>query len=78
MEYLHGGRQHRSRLERKITGRVVGDKLSVVVTPEEGSGSAWGISKVRGLLSDDVDLEVGCSFWPEAPGANRCLFGSSA
>src|SRR5438445_11949503 len=70
MEYLHGADNIVPGLERKITGRVVGDKLSVVVTPEEGYGTrVGGPQRVpRDSFPDDVDLEVGMQFLAEGAG----------
>src|SRR5712671_6172133 len=64
MEYLHGADNIVPGLEKKITGHVVGDKLSVVVTPEEGYGRRVGSpQKVpRDSFPDDVELEVGMQF----------------
>jgi len=76
MEYLHGADNIVPGLERKITGRVVGDKLSVVVTPEEGYGKRVGGSQKvpRDSFPDDVDLEVGMQFWPRAPGQTDAVW----
>src|SRR5258706_14939258 len=70
MEYLHGADNIVPGLEKKITGRVVGDKLSVVVTPEEGYGKrVGGTQKVpRDSFPDDVDLEVGMQFLADGAG----------
>jgi FKBP-type peptidyl-prolyl cis-trans isomerase SlyD len=64
MEYLHGADNIVPGLEKKIVGHVVGDKLSVVVTPEEGYGRRVGSpQKVpRDSFPDDVELEVGMQF----------------
>jgi FKBP-type peptidyl-prolyl cis-trans isomerase SlyD len=64
MEYLHGADNIVPGLEKAITGHVVGDKLSVVVSPEEGYGKrVGGPQKVpRDTFPDDLELEVGMQF----------------
>lgn len=62
LQYLHGHENIVPGLERALTGKVVGDKLVVVVSPEEGYGTrdAAGERKVpRNAFPEDVELEVG-------------------
>jgi FKBP-type peptidyl-prolyl cis-trans isomerase SlyD len=67
MEYLHGAENIVPGLEKKITGRSVGDKLSVVVAPEDGYGKRVGSPRKvgRDAFPDDVELEVGMQFLAE-------------
>jgi FKBP-type peptidyl-prolyl cis-trans isomerase SlyD len=64
MDYLHGASNIVPGLEKKLTGQAVGDKLSVVVTPDEGYGvREGGPEKVpRDSFPDDFELEVGMEF----------------
>jgi FKBP-type peptidyl-prolyl cis-trans isomerase SlyD len=60
--YLHGHDNIVPGLERKLTGKKVGDKMVVVVQPADGYGErdARGEQKVpRNAFPDDVTLEVG-------------------
>jgi FKBP-type peptidyl-prolyl cis-trans isomerase SlyD len=60
--YLHGHENIVPGLERKLTGRTVGEKLNVVVQPADGYGErdARGEQKVqREAFPADVTLEPG-------------------
>ncbi len=68
--YLHGAENIVPGLERKLTGRKVGDQLDVVVEPADGYGSRdpRGVQDVpRGAFPPDAPLEVGASFVAETP-----------
>lgn len=84
--YLHGHSNIVPGLERALDGKATGDKLVVVVAPEDGYGAreAGAERKVpRGAFPDDVELEVGMElvmedtktgdeqpFWIKAVGAD--------
>jgi FKBP-type peptidyl-prolyl cis-trans isomerase SlyD len=60
--YLHGHDNIVPGLERKLTGRAIGDKLQVTVQPADGYGTrdTRGEQKVpRDAFPKDVKLEVG-------------------
>ncbi len=68
--YLHGGDNIVPGLERKLSGRKVGDKLDVVVEPEDGYGTRdpRGVQDVpREAFPPDAPIEVGASFVVETP-----------
>ncbi|HKQ69916.1 MAG TPA: Spx/MgsR family RNA polymerase-binding regulatory protein [Polyangiaceae bacterium] len=69
MDYLHGANNIVPGLEKKMGGRSVGDKLAVVVSPEDGYGKRVGGSQKvpRDSFPDDVDVEVGMEFLAEGP-----------
>jgi FKBP-type peptidyl-prolyl cis-trans isomerase SlyD len=60
--YLHGQDNIVPGLEKALTGKTVGEKLRVVVPPEEGYGE-WDEEGVqvlaRGTFPPEVELEVG-------------------
>lgn len=68
--YLHGHDGIVVGLERKLTGRKVGDKLDVVVEPADGYGERdpQALRKIpRDAFPDDAPLDVGISFFVETP-----------
>jgi FKBP-type peptidyl-prolyl cis-trans isomerase SlyD len=70
LSYLHGARNIVPGLERKLTGRKVGDALEVIVDPGDGYGmrDPRAVQEVpRTAFPPDAPLEVGASFVVEAP-----------
>lgn len=70
MMYLHGHDNIVPGLERKLTGRKVGDKLEVVVDPADGYGERDPRGKQeipRAAFPDDAPIEVGISFVIQTP-----------
>lgn len=68
LEYLHGADNIVEGLEEALAGRVVGDKLSVVVPPEKGYGvrDEDGVQNVpRNLFPKEEKLETGMEFWTQ-------------
>lgn len=68
--YLHGAGNIVPGLEDGLTGKSVGEKVSVEVPPEKGYGNAdpSGIQVLdRDVFPDDVDIEVGMHFGAEGP-----------
>lgn len=65
MEYLHGAQNIVPGLEKALEGKSVGDKLSVVVTPEEGYGE-YDPSLIQELSKEmfagTETIEVGMEF----------------
>jgi|SRR5690554_1160013 len=71
MPYLHGADNIVPGLENQLTGKSVGEKLTVEVTPEEGYGLAEGEGPMpvpRENFEPGVELEVGMNFMAEGPG----------
>jgi FKBP-type peptidyl-prolyl cis-trans isomerase SlyD len=70
--YLHGGGSVLPGLERALTGKKVGDKLEVVLPPEDAYGNRRrgpGAQAVpRASFPDDVELLPGMAFDAESPG----------
>lgn len=62
LEYLHGAENIVPGLEKALAGKRIGDKLRVVVPPEEGYGE-WDEDGVqvltRGNFPEDMEIEVG-------------------
>jgi len=67
MDYLHGAENIVPGLEKALADHVVGDKLSVVVQPDEGYGRRVGAPQrvPRDSFPDDVELEPGMQFVAE-------------
>ena len=68
--YMHGAENIVPGLERKLSGRKVGDKLEVVVEPADGYGTRdpRGVQDVpREAFPPDAPIEVGASFVVETP-----------
>ena len=70
LAYLHGAHNIVPGLERKLTGRKVGDKLDVIVDPGDGYGmrDPRAVQDVpRTAFPPDAPLEVGAAFVVETP-----------
>ncbi len=70
LSYLHGHGELVVGLERALSGRAVGDKIEVTVSPEEGYGEVTDglrISVERSELPDDLDPEVGMELSCDGP-----------
>ncbi|MEC3914748.1 FKBP-type peptidyl-prolyl cis-trans isomerase [Nocardia sp. CDC160] len=68
--YLHGAENIVEGLEKALDGKNVGDRIEVVVEPEEGYGDYLTelVSTVdRDAFEDADQLEVGMEFHAEAP-----------
>ncbi len=65
--YLHGADNIVPGLDAELTGKVVGDRVQVVVAPEDAYGAATGESQRVTLdnFPDDAELEVGMHFLVE-------------
>jgi FKBP-type peptidyl-prolyl cis-trans isomerase SlyD len=62
LEYIHGYKNIVLGLEKKLEGKVIGDRLSVIVSPEEGYGEfdeTLIVSADRADFADMEDLEEG-------------------
>lgn len=65
LSYLHGAQNIVPGLEKQLEGKSIGDKLSVIVSPEEGYGEydANLIQELPRSMFDGVDnIEVGMEF----------------
>jgi FKBP-type peptidyl-prolyl cis-trans isomerase SlyD len=73
MDYLHGADNIVPGLEKELLGHVVGDKLSVVVSPEDGYGKRVGGPKklARDAFPDDAELEEGMQFLADGPSGQQ-------
>lgn len=70
LTYLHGVGEIVPGLEKALEGRVAGDAFKVVVSPEEGYGTATEQNHVRVPLADlpdDVEPEEGMEFEATGP-----------
>ncbi len=69
LAYLHGAGNIVPGLERELTGKKVGDKLNVVVKPEDGYGERQGEPQKVPLTSfpDDAELEAGMQIVAQGP-----------
>jgi len=69
MVYLHGGQNIIPGLENALTGKVVGDNLSVRITPEDAYGERDDSMKqeVSRDMFGDEDVEVGMQYHAEGP-----------
>ncbi len=68
MPYLHGADNIVPGLERKLTGKKVGDKLKVEVDPADAYGAASGAQDQRvprDNFPDDMEIEEGMQFYTE-------------
>lgn len=68
LAYLHGADNVVSGLERQLTGKSAGDKLSVDVSPEDGYGQKEGPGPQpvgRDAFPEDVEIEPGLQFEAE-------------
>jgi FKBP-type peptidyl-prolyl cis-trans isomerase SlyD len=71
LAYLHGAGNIVPGLERQLTGKTVGDRLTAVVPPEEGYGLPEGPGPQpvpRSSFPEDVELEEGLQFFARGPG----------
>ncbi len=62
LEYLHGAENIVPGLEKQLGGKAVGDKLQVVVAPEDGYGERddRGVFEVpKSEFPEDAEIEVG-------------------
>ncbi len=65
LPYLHGGMNIVPGLERELTGKSVGDKLNVTVSPADGYGirdESMTQEVPRDAFPEDVDIQVGMQF----------------
>ncbi len=79
--YLHGGGNIVPGLEEELTGKSVGDKMSVVVPPEKGYGVRGGPGPQpveRSAFPPEVELEAGMQFHAEAPDGSPLTLWISA
>jgi len=79
--YLHGAGNIVPGLEEELTGKSVGDKMSVVVPPEKGYGVRGGPGPQpvdRAAFPAEVTLEVGMQFHAEAPDGSPLTLWISA
>jgi len=70
LTYLHGAGNIVPGLERELEGKSVGDKLQVVVKPEDGYGVRSGPEPQKIPLSDfpdDAELEAGMQIVAQGP-----------
>ena len=68
--YLHGAGNIVPGLEDGLTGKSVGEKVTVEVPPEKGYGTPdpAGVQVLgRDVFPDDVEIEVGMHFGAEGP-----------
>ncbi|MBF6593205.1 MAG: peptidylprolyl isomerase [Thermaceae bacterium] len=77
LDYLHGHKNIVAGLEDALSGKAVGDKVSVVVPPEKGYGlyDPEGVQVLeREAFPADADLEEGAMFYAEDPQGNPMPF----
>jgi FKBP-type peptidyl-prolyl cis-trans isomerase SlyD len=70
LAYLHGSDNIVPGLERQLTGKKLGDKLSCVVPPAEGYGVIEGPGPQpvpRASFPEDAELEEGMQFYARGP-----------
>ena len=70
LSYLHGADNIVPGLERELTGRQTGDKLTVVVQPEDGYGTREGPEPQpvpRSAFPDDAELRAGMQILAQGP-----------
>lgn len=70
LEYLHGAGNIVPGLETAMSGKGVGDKFNVAVTPDEGYGEIEGDGPrpvPRTSFPPDADLEIGMQFFVRGP-----------
>lgn len=76
LHYLHGNGQIVPGLERALLGRVQGDQVSVVVSPEDGYGPHFPdrvVTVPRNRLPADEEPEVGMVLEGNGPGGETLL-----
>lgn len=81
LAYLHGARNIVPGLEKELTGKTNGDKLSVVVEPSEGYGehNPQGVQQVeRSQFPPDAPMEEGMQFMAENPDGSTMPFWITA
>lgn len=74
--YLHGGNNIIPGLENALTGKSVGDSLTVKVSPEQGYGLRdENLSQVVGIdmFESPDDVEVGLQFHAQSGDGNRIV-----
>ena len=74
LDFLHGAGNIVPGLERQLTGKQVGDKVTAVVPPEEAYGMPEGPGPQpvpRSSFPDDVELESGLQFFARGPSGDR-------
>lgn len=77
LEYLHGHKNIVAGLEDALSGKAVGDKVSVSVPPEQGYGlyDPEGVQVLeREAFPQDAELEEGAMFYAEDPQGNPMPF----
>ncbi|MER3482356.1 MAG: peptidylprolyl isomerase [Meiothermus sp.] len=77
LDYLHGHKNIVAGLEDALSGKAVGDKVSVAVPPEKGYGlyDPEGVQVLeRGAFPADAELEEGAMFYAEDPQGNPMPF----
>lgn len=69
LAYLHGADNIVPGLEKELTGKAVGEKLNVSVTPEEGYGPREGelLEAPRSEFPPEAEIEVGQPVFAEGP-----------
>ena len=79
--YLHGADNIVIGLENALTGKAVGDKFNVKVSPEEGYGDRNDemVQVVgREMFETDAELEVGTQFHAEGPDGHPIMITVAA
>jgi FKBP-type peptidyl-prolyl cis-trans isomerase SlyD len=77
LEYLHGHKNIVAGLEDALSGKAVGDKVSVSVPPEQGYGlyDPEGVQVLeREAFPADAELDEGAMFYAEDPQGNPMPF----
>lgn len=75
--YLHGAQNIVEGLEEELSGKKVGDSLSVSIPPEKGYGTRVepGVQEFeRTIFPPNVELEVGMPFHAELPDGRMVAF----
>jgi len=75
--YLHGAQNIVEGLEEALTGKEVGDSLSVEVPPEKGYGERVEPGEQefeRSVFPQDVEIEEGMPFHAELPSGQMVAF----
>ncbi|MCA9679795.1 MAG: peptidylprolyl isomerase [Kofleriaceae bacterium] len=70
LDYLHGASNIVPGLEAAMTGKQVGDKFKVTVTPADGYGEVEGPGPrpvPRSAFPDDLEIEAGMQFFVRGP-----------
>ena len=74
--YLHGAMNIIPGLENALTGKTVGEELSVSVSPEEGYGEKdpQRIQEVpKDMFENSTDIQVGMQFHAQSPDGNAVV-----